>query len=521
MGKIKELLRDYWLVGFIVVLSLMATEIFGALTGWWSVTNFEERIDAGDLLRSLILCIVGMGGAYGLHLATKRQETFSHQGFNDRLGRGVESLANDDVVIRSAGIRVLIDLANSVSEAQKSIVANIIFDFFRKKITIKFDENIRQSLPVLENDNCQDVQNALDFFINLSLDEREKLLPNRLFNGRLDLRAMDFSHLIFEYEKLEQVDFSRCYFFETKFFISKIVNANFSGSLFKKAEFNTFESCVNNTRSGLMSANGKVIASEIVSADSKSSREILVDGTEIEKSEFVKTSIEDTHFTVVRFTDVNFYEANFIRSGFSYVRSTDVKFIDVNLTDTRLHWNEFVGGFYRIKDGSVFLASGFVPHFIGTCIRYTKFDLASESNEPKSDSRSWVTIYRNDQIKPDFFFKFCYYLKDEWSSDAYNPLDADRGYEIFNRKWSVFVPSDKPWSEQPVKEWVAVEIAEWRLEQAKLDLSYWMSEKDIARDIAIREKELREAKENLRLAQIELRHEQEDLKEQSSQSSNP
>ena len=27
MGKIKELLRDYWLVGFIVVLSLMATEI--------------------------------------------------------------------------------------------------------------------------------------------------------------------------------------------------------------------------------------------------------------------------------------------------------------------------------------------------------------------------------------------------------------------------------------------------------------------------------------------------------------
>ena len=76
---------------------------------------------------------------YGLVQATARQNTFSKQVdtqieqsktaniqlFNDRLGRGVELLANDDMTLRKAGIRVLKDLAASVDVVnQKNIIAN-------------------------------------------------------------------------------------------------------------------------------------------------------------------------------------------------------------------------------------------------------------------------------------------------------------------------------------------------------------------------------------------------------------
>ena len=51
-----------------------------------------------------------------MYLSTKRQKTFSEQvkvqvdqSFNDRLGRGVELLANDDAIMQSAGFEVLQD----------------------------------------------------------------------------------------------------------------------------------------------------------------------------------------------------------------------------------------------------------------------------------------------------------------------------------------------------------------------------------------------------------------------------
>ena len=239
MGKIMEWLRDYWLVGFIVVLSLMATEIFGALTGWWSITNFEERIDAGDLLRSLILCIVGMGGAYGLHLATKRQERFSKQvqvqidqSFNEKLGRGVELLAKKDASMRSTGIRVLVDLFNNANEEQKTIIANIIYDFFHEKARSKYGEN-GERIPILQEESRQDVQAALDYLIGLPLDERDELLQNRLIhygrlgsrldhdgrivNGLLNFRNLDFSFLEFKSKMIERIGFSESYFNRTRF----------------------------------------------------------------------------------------------------------------------------------------------------------------------------------------------------------------------------------------------------------------------------------------------------------------
>ena len=65
----------------------------------------------------------------------------AYQSFNDRLERGVELLADENVVMRCAGIRVLVDLIDSSTEAQKTIVGSIIYDFFRYKATDKSSNN--------------------------------------------------------------------------------------------------------------------------------------------------------------------------------------------------------------------------------------------------------------------------------------------------------------------------------------------------------------------------------------------
>ena len=104
--------------------------------------------DLYETVRNLIWSIGGVGAAIGLWFANQRQKTFSaqvqgevDQSFNERLGRGVELLANEDVVMRSAGVSALVDLANNATDVQKPIVVNIIYDFFHSNASIKYDKN--------------------------------------------------------------------------------------------------------------------------------------------------------------------------------------------------------------------------------------------------------------------------------------------------------------------------------------------------------------------------------------------
>ena len=320
MGKIMEWLKNNWLVAGIAVLLVAALTIFVVIImSWGGAVSLEGKTSVGDLLRTLILCVGGIGAAIGLGIAIKRQETFSHQGFNDRLGRGVESLASDNVVIRSAGVRVLIDLIDSASDKQKSIIANIIYDFFRDKLKIQYDNN-NEPLPVPEKASHQDAQNALDFLINLTLEEREKLFQKQIFGGLLNFRNLDFSNLSIVDKAVKNVDFSN----------SHIVDFMFYGVNFENVEF----------------CNAKIRNSDFQYGS-------IVD------SKFASSVIQDSDFIGITIEDADFSDIEIINTEFSLV--------------------QFIGGRFWGKNKIKVSSRNGLPEFICTELRYTEFDFSDKS----------------------------------------------------------------------------------------------------------------------------------------------
>ncbi len=320
MGKIMEWLKNNWLVAGIAVLLVAALTIFVVIImSWGGAVSLEGKTSVGDLLRTLILCVGGIGAAIGLGIAIKRQETFSHQGFNDRLGRGVESLASDNVVIRSAGVRVLIDLIDSASDKQKSIIANIIYDFFRDKLKIQYDDN-NEPLPVPEKASHQDAQNALDFLINLTLEEREKLFQKQIFGGLLNFRNLDFSNLSIVDKAVKNVDFSN----------SHIVDFMFYGVNFENVEF----------------CNAKIRNSDFQYGS-------IVD------SKFASSVIQDSDFIGITIEDADFSDIEIINTEFSLV--------------------QFIGGRFWGKNKIKVSSRNGLPEFICTELRYTEFDFSDKS----------------------------------------------------------------------------------------------------------------------------------------------
>ena len=406
MGKAMEWLKNNWLTAIIWVFStiaiVIAIVIVGAIIavpfiGWH---DFLE-IRLAELSRLFVFCVGGIGGAYGLQIAIKRQETFSHQGFNDRLGRGVESLANDDVVIRNAGVLILVDLANSANEAQKFIVVNVIYDFFRSKASIELSKG-----KFSEAGKRQDVQNALDFLLNLSLDEREKLLQNRLVDGRLNFICLDFSHLDITNKMMKNIDFSgatirNVYFQNGSIFDSNFTHANIEGSRF----FNMI----------------------------------------IEETDFFKTKIASCEFNLVR----------------------------------------FIGGRFKGQNKIDISYSNSLPIFICTEFERTELNFSDKINNPNA------------------FFELCYYQKGQRPSN----LDKSREYELtmggsIMDGVGFFVKSNKPWSGQSVREWVAVELAAIKLDIAEDRRAITAHPIDAsAEDIIEADKKVSAAKKELQAAQ--------------------
>ena len=255
MGKIMKTGQNRWLNVVIWVFSATVIIIVGLLI--WNWRNLLET-EASELLRLLTFCIGGIGAAIGLKIAIERQDKFSEQvqvqidqvqvqvdqmrvqadqSFNDRLGRGVELLADEkNVVMRSAGVRVLVDLANNASKEQKSLIVSIIYDFFRDKASIRRDEN-RKRIPILVTEKRQDVQNALDFLISVPANERKNLYQNWLYEDQLDFRGLDFSYLGFSDSILEKINFSGSHFFWTKFDNMNIENIISFGAVIEATDF--------------------------------------------------------------------------------------------------------------------------------------------------------------------------------------------------------------------------------------------------------------------------------------------
>ncbi len=239
--------------GGVVMLGIVVGLIWKILMPWWEGNG---AIASSDDLRNLIFAIGGVGAAIGLWFAKVRQEKFSDQvqtqidqSFNDRLGRGVELLANDNVTMRQAGLRVLGDLIkNTDDQDQKHIIANIIHDFIRDKARLRYEKDQDENVTVKKvekTEDRQDIALAVEILMQIHLDDQVTLPLT--FNGSLNLTNLDFRNVNFSNMSFEKVDFSGSDFVETIFIGTnfdrvrfqelKLDQVNFSGSQMKRPIF--------------------------------------------------------------------------------------------------------------------------------------------------------------------------------------------------------------------------------------------------------------------------------------------
>ncbi len=231
-------------IGFVIMGMIVAALIIEIILSflpedYQKITLIKRfrAVSADDTLRNLIFAVGGVGGAIGLLFAKDRQEKFSDQvdtqieqvkvqsdqSFNDKLGRGVELLANDKVSMRQAGLRVLDDLIkNTKASHQKHIIANIIHDFVRDKARIR-DEKVEKT------EDRQDIALAVEILMQIRLDG-QVTLPF-INSGWLKLTNLDFSDVNFSDMSFEKVDFSRSDFVETIF-----IGTNFYRVRFREAK---------------------------------------------------------------------------------------------------------------------------------------------------------------------------------------------------------------------------------------------------------------------------------------------
>ena len=447
MGKVMEWLKNNWLVAGIAVLSVAALTIFVVIImSWCGAVSLEGKTSVGDLLRTLILCIGGIGAAIGLDIAIKRQETFSHQGFNDRLGRGVESLANDNIVIRSAGVRVLTDLFNSANKAQKSIVTNIIYDFFHNEARIKYNKNGEHKL-IPEEESRQDVQHALDFLVNLPLDARTIMLPNWFVSGRLEFNDIDFSYLNFNCKALERIDFFGSYFYITKF------------------------------------------------KDKIKIEDIKFNFTEINNVHFHKAEIKNSVFNGEKIVNSDFDSVTIEKSNFSRVIFERTSFFDNKIVETKFHDSQFIGGSFMSKNKIEVSSSVSLPNFICTSFADAEFDFLDKVDPDKFftlccyNIDSWPSD-KESPIEPSRG----YFWGNEIDIFVIPEEDSEK----------------EDWSGQPKNEWVDVEFLQTKLHFIKRNLlwiglyedHYYSKElAKLKREQAKVKKELQEAKKYLKKSQ--------------------
>ena len=436
--------KNYWLKAVIVVLSPIAlATLLVLIAGLSGIFEFHKKNSASELLVSFVLCLGGIGGAYGLHLAKKRQQILLEKGVNDSLGRGIELLSNEGVGIRCTGLRILTDLLDNSNEAQKIIVANIIYDFFHDKVVIRSDDD-----SIFKEKSYEDAQIALNFLINLSLDEREKLLPNRLIGDKLNLMNLDFSHLHFTNQILEEIDFRSSEFKHVIFSRCEIRRVHFNDKIIN-SDFNY----------------GSIVDSLFAFAI-------------IEGSSFNGMVIEKTSFINAKMIGTTFLSGAVIGgSSFNSTVIEKTSFINVEMTGAKFPSVKFMGGEFKIENKIKVSEKSSLPKFICTDFGSTEFDFS-------------------DKISPEDFFDLCCHDVNKWTASAYNLFDKTRGYKGGRNNIRFFIKSSEDWSGQPAILWTEVEYAQWKIEQIE-------SEGGTQDDVIVAKAELKTAISTLRQRQKE------------------
>ena len=462
-----RLLISIIFVGGVIMLALAVRLFWKVRPIWWDGSELKNPYDH---LQPLIWSIGGVGAAIGLWFANQRQKTSSEQvqvqvdqSFNDKLGRGVELLADEkNVVMRCAGLQVLEDLADNANGRQRAIVLNIIYNFFRDNAKANMEDGNEPCFRARE-DTTQDLQDALDILINLSLNDRKKLLPKRLVAGRLNFCKLDFSHLVFANKTLENINFSQAIMEKANFFHATIKDVNFTHAIINEVEF-TYA----------IIENVDFTYAIIKESDFGHGNEHGI----IVSSYFISTTIEN--------------------STFSYVTIENANFSDVEIMNTTFNSVEFMGGILGSKKKMKISSQDDLPEFFCTEFGYTEFDFANKTNS--SD-----------------FFESCYCRK-----GLHLPfLNDGEKYEHILGRGYVFIDGSS-WPGENVPKRIEVEITRRKLQNRRdlLQISEHSAEMFGDSDKRVRKlkDEVEDLEKKLRAAEADL---ESDTKKHNPKTKNP
>ena len=212
-----------------------------------------------EALRSILFLFGFSLACLGVYLgfrrlaATEKQANTAERNlFNDRLGRGVALLSDDKMTSRSAGVRVLENLAESIDadSEEHRLVFNILLDFVRdrakpllKPTGDALSLSDKSWPPTEPRNNRLDIELAIRALgkitpasmrmqINLAgLDLRELNLTNA------DLHGADFRWANLENAILTEGNFQNTNFMQTRLRGSIIAEGNFRGAHMFAATF--------------------------------------------------------------------------------------------------------------------------------------------------------------------------------------------------------------------------------------------------------------------------------------------
>ena len=412
------------------LLNLPISDCIAYLVSWFTGQERAEtcspsltKPDSLDIFKLILLIIGGLMAAYTLILAEERQEKFSKQVdnaqaqlFNDRLGRGVELLANKSATFRVAGVRVLDDLAKTSDNSQIELIIKILFDHLKNRGYIRYKENENGDKDRGRRETRQSVELALRTILTLA--HKDNISREDVIFDELDLRGLDISGVKC---KLSGVIFQNILAQErnreekTKFIRIQLKEAIFKDCDFSQASFHKAE-----LKGAKFSEKTKLNNTHFVEAN-------------LNKAQFFDCEMNQTCFNSAELKQARFFFIDENQAHGISFQSADMK--GANLSDCGLRLCDFRGA---KLDGADFSNVTFWSR-----ITRENNDGSTENMTVKNLTQTQLnTIIYGDECPPEGL-----------PEDLHVP--ADRAYTVTENDERRFVTSDKDWSGKLIEEVLA------------------------------------------------------------------
>ena len=231
-----------------------------AIGGYWLACAYLSLSEYVEIVKIALLILGGTGGIYGLILGTKRTKNAQTHLFNERLGRGVELLANQDAALRAAGVEVLYNLAESANEDEVKLIVDILHRYLNTKAKIKRNKR-KETMP--KKPKPYEERGDIELCVKTIFKYAKKLgmKSSKMSFINLDLRGLDFSETEFNGIQFEDTDLS-----EAHFVSANLTKIHFSKTILKSVSFSRAN--LNNAYFDLTNLNGaKFEGADLTSAE--------------------------------------------------------------------------------------------------------------------------------------------------------------------------------------------------------------------------------------------------------------